>query len=204
MVSEGMTEVGILNGVREFWPSLHAGIPMEHVGGFIADGNGAEAPAIALGLRGLGFDVALYRDSDTALPAGIPEQLAVAGVPVIEYGSGLDVEHAIISQANDAQMQRLLDHLREEREGKINDNLRTALGMDSDDIASPFATWDLNTAHDAAGIRAIVADVCVQRKWLKDQRIARGAGSIVWDVAQSKPDSPLALTFAAARAWLYG
>jgi len=205
MVSEGMTEVGILNGVREFWPSLHDGIPMEHVGSFIADGNGAEAPAIALGLRGLGFEVALYRDSDTALPAGIPEQLAEAGVPVIEYGSGLDVEHAIISQANDAQMQRLLDHLRAERgEGKINDNLRAPLDMDSDDIASPFATWNLNTARDAAGIRAIVADVCVQRKWLKDQRIARGAGAIVWDVAQSKADSPLALTFAAARAWLYG
>jgi hypothetical protein len=139
------------------------------------------------------------------LPAGIPEQLAVAGVPVIEYGSGLDVEHAIISQADDTQMQHLLDHLRAERgEGKINDNLRTALGMASDDIASPFATWDLNTALDAAGIRAIVADVCVQRKWLKNQRIARGAGSIVWDVARSKADSPLALSIAAARAWLYG
>src|SRR5690606_9275663 len=94
MVSEGMTEVGILNGAREFWPPLHENIPIEHRGGFIADGNGAEAPAIALGLRGLGFEVALYRDSDTALPAGVPEQLTAAGVPVIEYGNGLDVEHA--------------------------------------------------------------------------------------------------------------
>lgn len=205
IVSEGMTEVGILNGVREFWPALHDGIPMEHVGGFVADGNGAEAPAIALGLRRLGFEVALFRDSDTALPAGIPEQLAGAGVPVIEYGNGLDVEHAIISQANDEQIQRLLDHLRAERgEGKINDNLRAALGMDSDDIASPFATWHLKTAYDAAGIRATVADLCVQRKWLKDQRIARGAGPIVWNVAQSQPASPLALSFAAARTWLYG
>lgn len=204
MVSEGMTEVGILNGAREFWPPLHGGMPIEQVGGFIADGNGAEAPAIALGLRGLGFQVALYRDSDTALPAGIPEQLAEAGVPVIEYGNGLDVEHAIISQADEVQMQRLLDHLRAERgEGKINDNLRAALGMGLDEITSPFAMWDLIAAHDAAGIRAIVADVCVQRKWLKDQRIARGAGPIAWDVAQSQPGSPLALSFAATRAWLY-
>lgn len=204
MVSEGMTEVGILNGAREFWPPLHGGMPIEHVGGFIADGNGAEAPAIALGLRGLGFEVALYRDSDTALPAGIPEQLAATGVPIIEYGNGLDVEHAIISQADDAQMQRLLDHLRAERgEGKINDNLRAALGMGPDEITSPFAMWNLIAAHDAAGIRAIVADMCVQRKWLKDQRIARGAGPIAWDVAQSQPGSPLALSFAAARAWLY-
>lgn len=204
LVSEGMTEVGILNGAREFWPPMHDGVPIEHVGGFIADGNGAEAPAIALGLRGLGFEVALYRDSDTALPAGIPEQLAAAGVPVIEYGHGLDVEHAIISQADEAQMQRLLDHLRAERgEAKINDNLRAALAIGPDEITSPFAMWDLIAAHDAADIRAIVADVCVQRKWLKDQRIARGAGVIAWDVAQSQPGCPLALSFAAAQAWLY-
>jgi hypothetical protein len=118
---------------------------------------------------------------------------AAAGMLVIEYGGELDVEHAIISQPDDPQMQRLLDHLRAERSGeKINDNLRAALGMGPDEITSPFAMWDLIAAYEEAGIRAIAADVCVQRKWLKDQRIARGAGSIAWDVAQGQPGSPLA------------
>ncbi|WP_167784661.1 ATP-dependent nuclease [Ramlibacter rhizophilus] len=81
MISEGMTEVGILNGAREFWPPLHSGMPIEHVRGFIADGNGAEAPAIALGLRELGFDVALYRDSDTALPQAFPSSLPRLACP---------------------------------------------------------------------------------------------------------------------------
>ncbi|MBW4652279.1 MAG: AAA family ATPase [Kaiparowitsia implicata GSE-PSE-MK54-09C] len=204
LVSEGNTEVGILNGVREFWPALHGGLPIEHVGGFIADGNGAEAPAIALGLRALGFEVAVYRDSDNALAVDVAARFVEAGIPVIEYGGGLDVEHAIISEANDGQMQRLIELLRAERgEGKINDNLRPALELSAAGIALGFDAWEVSSPHDGAEIRKRVADICVERRWLKDQRIARGAGSIAWDIAQSEPESPLAHSFAAARAWLY-
>lgn len=205
LVSEGMTEVGVLNGVREFWPRLHGGLPIEHVGAFIADGNGAEAPTIALGLRGLGYEVAVYRDSDNALAADVATRFEAAGVPVIEYGGGLDVEHAIISEADDSQMQRLIEHLRAERgEGKINDNLRVALGLDAAEITLVFEAWELFSPHDAAELRRRIADICVERRWLKDHRIARGAGPIAWDVALSRPESPLAQSFAAARAWLYG
>ncbi|CDN86151.1 ATP-dependent nuclease [Hydrogenophaga intermedia] len=204
LVSEGMTEVGVLNGVREFWPPLHGGLPIEHVGGFIADGNGAEAPPIALGLRGLGYEVAVYRDSDTALAADVAGRFAAAGILVIEYGGGLDVEHAIISEADDAQMQRLIEHLRAERgEGKINDNLRVALGLDPAEIVLGFDAWELFSPHDAAEIRQRIADICVERRWLKDQRIARGAGPIAWDVARSRPESPIARSFDAARTWLH-
>jgi hypothetical protein len=204
LVSEGPTEVGLLNGVREFWPPLHGGRPIEHLGAIIADGNGDQAPAIALGLRGLGFEVAVYRDSDTALSAENAKAFADAGIEVIEYGNGLDVEHAIISVASDEHVQQLLKHLRAERGvGKIDDNLRAATGLDAAQLADDFKTWELNCEHDAATLRKLFADACAARKWLKDQRIARGAGAIAWEVAVANSKSPLALSFAAARAWLH-
>lgn len=204
LVSEGNTEVGILNGVREYWPSLHEGVPIEHRGAFIADGNGAQAPAIALGLKGLGFEVAVYRDSDTALAAEDLARFGEAGIPVIEYGGGLDVEHALISAASDTQVDQLLDYLREERGvGKVNDNLRPALDLDVGDMESGFEGWVLFSVHDGDELRRRIADVCVARKWLKDQRIARGAGPIAWAIAKEHPESPLAKTFEAASAWLY-
>lgn len=204
LVSEGYTEVGVVNGVREFWPALHDGVPVEHLGGFIADGNGSQAPEIALGLRGLGYEVAVFRDSDTGLKAEDAAAFAAQGIPVFEYGAGLDVEHAIISVANDAQMQCLMDHLRAERGvGKIDDNLCAALGMTAKALALQFSTWELNSKHDAAELRRRIADECTNRKWLKDQRIARGAGPIAWEIAQAAPASPLAVAFAAARVWLY-
>jgi len=204
LVSEGNTEVGVLNGAREFWPPLHGGAPIEHLGAFIADGNGSEAPAIALGLAALGYRVAMYRDSDTALSADHIAAFAAADIQVIEYGGGLDVEHAIFSVANDAQVQRLLTHLRAERGlGKVNDNLALAVGLSADQLALNFDAWVLFCEYDDAELRKRIADVCVARKWLKDQRIARGAGSIAWEVAQANPTSPLALAFTAARTWLY-
>jgi hypothetical protein len=154
LVSEGNTEVGVINGVREFWPPLHGGIPIEHLGGFIADGNGSQAPQIALGLHGLGYDIAVFRDSDTDLSAEDAAALGAQGIPVFEYGSGLDVEHAIISVASDAQMQRLIEHLRVERgAGKIDDNLRAALGMTAEELAQQFSMWELNSTLDAAELR---------------------------------------------------
>lgn len=204
LVSEGPTEVGLLNGVREFWPALHGGRPIEHLGAIIADGNGDQAPAIALGLRGLGFEVAVYRDSDTALSAENSKAFEDAGVKVIEYGEGLDVEHAIIAAADDEQVQRLLTHLRAERgQGKIDDNMRAATGLNAAQVADDFKTWELNCEHDAATLRKLFADACSARKWLKDQRVARGAGALAWDVAVANPASPLALSFAAARVWLH-
>lgn len=204
LVSEGPTEVGLLNGVREFWPARHAGIPIEHLGCVVADGNGDQAPQIALGLAALGFSVAIYRDSDTALSAANLALLATAGVPVFEYGGGLDVEHALFSAADDAQVQRLIAHARVERgEAKINDNLLPALDLDRDTIAGDFAAWNLSSDHDGAELRRRVADVFVAKKWFKDQRIGRGVGPIAWDIASGTPGSPLAINLAAAEAWLY-
>jgi hypothetical protein len=204
LVSEGPTEVGLLNGVREFWPTKHSGIPIEHLGCVIADGNGDQAPQIALGLAGLGFKVAIYRDSDTALSTANLTLLATAGVTVFEYGEGLDVEHALFSAADDDQVQRLLTHARAERgEAKINDNLLAALDLGREAIAGDFSIWSLLSEHEGPELRRRVADVFVARKWFKDQRIGRGVGPIAWDVAAANPASPLAANLEAAEAWLY-
>lgn len=204
LVSEGPTEVGLLNGVREFWPACHAGIPIEHLGCVVADGNGDQAPQIALGLAGLGYKVAIYRDSDTTLSADNVALLAAATVPVFEYGGGLDVEHALFSAADDEQVQRLLAHARAEKgAGRINDNLLATLDLDRDTIAGDFTDWDLLSEHDGPEIRRRVADVFVAKKWFKDQRIGRGVGPIAWDIASGNAGSPLALNLAAAEAWLY-
>jgi hypothetical protein len=204
LISEGMTEVGLLNGIREFWPPRHEGMPFEHKGASIADGNGSQTVAMALGLSGLGYTVAIYRDSDVPLPPDSLAAAAGAAIPIFEYGGMLDVEHALFSAANDAQVQSLIVYARAEKgEGKINDNLLPALDLDRDTIAGDFNVWELLSEHDAEALRARVAGVFVAKKWFKDQRIGRGLGPIAWDIAVSNPESPLAVTLAAAEGWLY-
>jgi hypothetical protein len=204
LVSEGMTEVGMLNGIREFWPPRHDGMPCEHKGASVADGNGGQTVSMALALSGLGYAVAVYRDSDVPLPPDSIASLVASAIPIFEYGGALDVEHALFSAANDAQVQRLLVYAREARgEGKINDNLLPALDLDREAIAGDFNMWDLLSQHDGPELRNRIATLFVAKKWFKDQRIGRGLGPIAWDIAASNPESPLAVTLAAAEGWLY-
>ncbi|GAB7549431.1 ATP-dependent nuclease [Cupriavidus sp. 8B] len=204
LVSEGMTEVGMLNGVREFWPPRHEDMPFEHNGAAIADGNGGQTVAMALDLAMLGYAVAVYRDSDVPLLPDSIASLAAAAIPVFEYGGNLDVEHALFSAANDEQVQRLLAYAREERGlHKINDNLLPALDLEREALSADFDVWELLSEHSGAVLRDKIAGVFVAKKWFKDQRIGRGLGPIAWDIAASNPESPLAVTLAAAEDWLY-
>ncbi|MGT2476501.1 ATP-dependent nuclease [Paraburkholderia terrae] len=204
LVSEGMTEVGMLNGLREFWPPRHEDLPCEHKGASVADGNGGQTVSMALGLAQLGYSVAVFRDSDVPLTEEAAAALDGAGIPVFEYGEELDSEHALFSAASDQQVQRLLAYAREERGvGKINDNLLAVLDLDRATIAGDFAVWELISALNGPELREKVAEVFGTKKWFKDQRVGRGLAPIAWDIAMANPESPMAVALAAAEAWLY-
>ncbi len=205
LVSEGNTELGLLLGVRENWPARHANRPIEQLGAAIADGNGEQACSMALALVGLGYEVAIYRDSDTVLMPAAIAALAAAGVPVFEYGGGLNTEQAIFSAASDALVEALLAYAREERGADAVDN-NLDIKIDDLDIATirgDFGDWELFSAMDGAQLREAIAEVAARKKWFKDQRIGRGLSPLVWRVAAENVASPLATALSQAEAWLY-
>ena len=186
-------------------PARHANKPIEQLGVAIADGNGEQACSMALALSSLGYLTAIYRDSDTAVTGANLAALAAAGIPIFEYGAGLNTEQAIFSAANDAQVQELLVYAREERgDDAVDNNLDTKipdLGIAM--IRGDFPDWQLLSALDGAQLREAIAEVAARRKWFKDQRIGRGLAPMVWRVAAAAPASPLAIALARAEAWLY-
>lgn len=205
LVCEGMTEVGLLLGIREHWPPRHAGKPIEQLGAAIADGNGGQACTMALGLAGLGYATAVFRDSDQPLPADQIAALAFAGVPVFEYGGGLNTEQAMYLAASDARVEELICHASTERgEETVTDNLAIKFpDLDRGIIESEFGAWAANTGKTAMELRDGLAELTVRKKWFKDQRIGRGLAPIAWGIAAEDPASPLALALADVEAWLY-
>ncbi len=205
LICEGMTEVGLLLGIRENWPALHEGRPIEQLGAAIADGNGGQAVSMAVELSKLGYAIALYRDSDVPLSAAESMELAAHHIPVFEYGHGLNTEQAIFGEAPDAQVQELLAYTRRERgEDSVNACLVNKLaGIDHASIVKEFGSWPL--VHDGPGsqLRIAIAAVTADKRWFKDQRIGRGLAPIAWKIVQTSPASPLALALASAEAWLY-
>lgn len=205
LVCEGMTEVGLLLGVREHWPPSHGGRPIEQLGSAIADGNGGQAISMAVELSKLGYATALYRDSDVPLTPAQNTELATHHIPVFEYGNGLNTEQAIISVAFDAHVQELLTYTRGQRGDDSVDGclLNKLAGYDRAGIALEFSLWPHLHGQDDMTLRSAIAEVTANKKWFKDQRIGRGLAPIVWKIAQASPASPLALTLASAEAWLY-
>lgn len=205
LVTEGNTEVGMLLGIRENWPPRHANRPIEQLGVAIADGNGEQACSMALALSDLGYLTALYRDSDTALSADNSAALLAAGIPIFEYGGGLNTEQAIFSVASDEHVQSLLIYARAERgDDAIDNNLAISVDdLSVEMIRDDFAFWGMFTALDAAQLREAIAEVAARKKWFKDQRIGRGLAPMVWRVATAAPASPLSIALAQAEAWLY-
>lgn len=205
LVCEGMTEVGLLLGIRENWPASHEGRPIEQLGAAIADGNGGQAVSMAVELSKLGYTIALYRDSDVPLTPPQIAELAEHHIPVFEYGHGLLTEQAIFGAATDTHVQELLVYARGERgDDSVNACLVNKLtGVTLADVVMEFGAWQL--VHDGFGsqLRTAIAAVAADKKWFKDQRIGRGLAPIVWKIAQASPTCPLALTLASAEAWLY-
>ena len=205
LVAEGNTEIGMLLGIREQWPARHAGKPIEQLGVAIADGNGAQAPAMALALHELGYETAIFRDSDTSLSPTEQTSLDAAGIQVFEYGGNLNTEQAIFSAASDQLVQELLNFAREERgDDAIDNNIDVKLPeLTLAVIRETFSAWELFSKLEGLELREAIAEVATRKKWFKDQRIARELSPIVWRIAEATPESLLAKALHQAEAWLY-
>ncbi|MCT7297750.1 AAA family ATPase [Ralstonia sp. CHL-2022] len=205
LVTEGNTEIGLLLGLRENWLPRHAGVPVEQLGAAIADGNGEQAASMALALSELGYATAIFRDSDTLLSADNIAALSAAGVPVFEYGGGLNTEQALFFAAGDYLVQELLAYARAERgDHFVNDNIAVNIPeLGIDEIRADFHLWELNCTLNGNQLRNAIAEVACRKRWFKDQRIGRGLGPIAWRISAQAPSSALSIALTQTEAWLY-
>jgi hypothetical protein len=204
LVCEGMTEVGLLLGVREQWPSRHQGRPIEQMGVALADGNGAQAPSMALALAALGYPTALFMDSDVPLPPPTIASLAAAGVPIYEYGSMLNTEQAIFSAASDKMVQNLLAVARTNHgEESVSGAIFPRTGMSLATVREDFQTWELNSNLNAAQLRTAISDVAKNKKWFKELRYGREIGQIVWGIMGENNPAPLTQILLRLEQWAY-
>jgi len=160
---------------------------------------------MALSLHELGYQTAIFRDSDTSLSPAEQASLAAAGIQVFEYGGELNTEQSIFSAASDELVQELLNFAREERgNDAIDNNIDTKIpDLTLAVIRETFSSWELFSELDGFQLREAIADVAVRRKWFKDQRIGRGLAPMVWRIAEANPGSSLAMALHQAEAWLY-
>ena len=170
----------------------------------LADGNGAQAPALALALAALGYPTALFMDSDVPLAPPTIASLAAAGVAVFEYGSMLNTEQAIFTAANDQRVQDLLSIARQNHgEESVNGAIFPRTSMTLATVRDEFWTWELNSNLNAAQLRAAIADVAKNKKWFKELRYGREIGPTVWRIMGENNNAPLTQVLLRLEDWAY-
>lgn len=205
IVCEGMTEVGLLLGVREQWPPRHQGKPIEQLGVALADGNGSEAPSMAIALANLGYQTALFMDSDVPLAPHTAWLLNTSGVRVFEYGEMLNTEQAVFTAANSQRVQQLLTIARiNHDENPVNDALFPKIeGLNHLTVKEDFINWWQNSNLNDAEMKKIIANVAKNKKWFKEQRYGREIGQIIWNIIEESPQAPLSLALLGLEGWAY-
>lgn len=200
LLCEGATELGLMLGLREMYPVKHDGVPIEQLGAAIVNGQGAAAPPLACALGWLGYEIALFRDSDQPIHANWAAQLPNYHVRVIEYGQDLNTEQAVFLAAADDQIDGLLDIVAGSiSEATLLDHLRNALpGVP---VADSFADWDLiGDSH----YRKILGDLAVEKRWLKNEERGRAIAPMVIKIMSSAPQSAMGACLYNVERWLYG
>jgi predicted ATP-dependent endonuclease of OLD family len=206
LVLEGRTELGMLLGMKEFWPERHVGVPIEQLGAAIVDGNGSEAPKIALALNQLGFEVGLLRDADNELSAEQIKVLEAADISVIEYEEKVHTEQALFLAADDTLVQALLGFIHAEwtLEAASASIASKVEGLTELAAREPFSTWGQQSGLDASTLRMILGEVAHKKKWFKEQRIGREVSTLMWRAILLNEKSDLAQTFGRVENWVYG
>ena len=94
IVCEGKTEVGIWRYLDTYWQRNETTFPFSCLGVVLIDGGGSDASKTALEMKKLGFDVALFSDSDVPINPTI-EELLSEGVMVIQWAGKSSTEDRV-------------------------------------------------------------------------------------------------------------
>lgn len=207
LVCEGETELGLMLGIRELYPPRHAGVPIEQRGVAIVDGCGTEAPFLAAGFGALGYQTALYRDSDQPLKADQAKALADNFVEIFTYASAINTEQALFRAVkNDEDMEFLMQVARDVKGvDTVHDQLRKALPeLTGVDFADPYQSWNEFGELTNDELIERLATLARTMSWFKNRHVARSLAPRVDTIVKLNPMNNLAPLLAHLESWMYG
>jgi hypothetical protein len=207
LVCEGKTEIGLCRRLDQRWSGSGQSFALSGVA--IADGCGAEAPKIAKAFADLGYDVALFGDSDRALNPN-PAALEGAGAKVILWDGGVALEQRV---ALDLPWEGVAAVVVLAMENWGDQNIRNAvtskLGGSSTHLVGPPANW-LGLGFEEADLRKAIGLTAKDQKigerkgWFKRVDLAEELAGIVIAHREAIAKTDLAQKIVTLRKWAHG
>ena len=182
IVAEGRTEIGYVRAMASLWNSSR-GIPVAHRGTTIMDGGGSQAARRAIGLARLGYQTALFVDSDIPLNPQLT-LASEAGVRVIQWAGSVSTEERIAHDIPDEALERLVRlaiELVEDQEAVLS-----AIGAQLPAWMCPLETPDVlswvSPAAPVDVIREAIGRAAKKKKWFKGIEQGQRLGGLVGEL----------------------
>ena len=182
IVAEGRTEVGYVRAMASLWNTVK-GTPIAHRGTTVMDGGGQQAAGRAIGLARLGYQAALFVDSDVPLDPSVTIAFE-AGVRVIQWADLVSTEERITRDLPDKNLERLVRlaiELVEDQEAVLS-----AIGAQLPARIDPLETPDVlswvspDTPVDV--IREAIGKAAKKKKWFKSIEKGQRLGDLVGEL----------------------
>ena len=179
IVAEGRTEVGYLRAMASRWNTA-SGTPIAHRGTTTMDGGGHQAAKRAIGFARLGYETALFVDSDVPVDPPVTS-VSEAGVEVVQWTGSVSIEERIaldLPEDGLEQLVRLAIELVEDQEAVLS-AIHARLPGDADRLKTPsvlsWATPDITIDV----IRDAIGKAAKGKKWFKGIEQAERFGNLV-------------------------
>ena len=182
IVAEGKTEVGYVRAMASLWNNVR-GTPIAHRGTTTMDGGGGrQAAGRAIGFARLGYQTALFVDSDVSLDP-LVTIASEAGVRVIQWADSVSIEERITRDLPDEDLERLVRlaiELVEDQEAVLS-AISAQLPARIDPLETPDVLSWVSPATPLDVIREAIGKAA-KKKWFKGIEQGQRLGDLVGEL----------------------
>ena len=182
IVAEGRTEIGYLRAMSSVWKTSR-GTPIAHSGTTTLDGGGSQAAKRAIGFAHLGYETALFVDSDTPVEPPMAS-VSAAGVEVVQWAGSVSIEERIARDLPDNGLERLVQlaiELVEDQEAVLA-AIRAQLPDGAARIETPSVLLWVTPGTTLDVIRSAIGRAAKRKKWFKGIEQAERLGNLVGEL----------------------
>ena len=205
IVTEGRTEVGYLRAMASAWNAAK-GVPIAHLGTTSTDGSGGDQAAKrAIGFANLGYETALFVDSDKTLNPSV-EAVSAKGVRVVQWADRVSIEERVARDLPEEDLNRLVelaisiigdeDAVLSTIEAQLPDEAGRVVGSD------PLSWVDAAKTMDT--IRRAIGKAAKKKGWFKNIDDGELLGELVAELLPKMSSSDTAAKTAALQNFAYG
>ena len=202
IVAEGRTEIGYVRAMASLWNSTR-GTPIAHRGTTTMDGGGSQSVGRAVGFVRLGYETALFVDSDVPIEVTTAFE---AGVRVIQWADSVSTEERITRDLPEEDLERfvrLAIELVEDQDAVLS-AIGAQLPVGIDSLKTPdVLSWVSSTAPIEA-VREAIGKAAKKKKWFKGIEQGQRLGDLVGELLPQMGGSDTVTKTAELENFAYG